>query len=58
MAELDQKRRLQLLDSINQGRQAILTTTDLKLFDPAFIKQHTIWFIKKGVVTDISPAEN
>lgn len=58
MAELDQKRRLQLLDSINQGQQAILTTTDLKLFDPSFVKQHTIWFIKKGVVTDISPAEN
>lgn len=58
MAELDQKRRLQLLGSINQGQQAILTTTDLKLFDPSFIKQHTIWFIKKGVVTDISPAEN
>jgi DNA replication and repair protein RecF len=49
---------LQLLDSINQGQQAILTTTDLKLFDPAFIKQHTIWFIKEGVVTDISPAGN
>lgn len=58
MAELDHNRRLQLLDSINQGQQAILTTTDLKLFDTAFIKQHTIWFIKKGVVTDISPAGN
>ncbi len=57
LAELDQHRRVQLLDSVNQGQQAILTTTDLNLFDTEFVKQHTIWHITKGVVTDISPAE-
>jgi len=52
MAELDQIRRKNLLASIIEGHQSILTTTDLKLFDRDFVKQATLWHIKQGVVED------
>jgi DNA replication and repair protein RecF len=54
MAELDQIRRSKLLESIIEGHQSILTTTDLKLFDPDFIRQTTLWHIKQGIVEEDS----
>ncbi|OJX46126.1 MAG: hypothetical protein BGO78_04385 [Chloroflexi bacterium 44-23] len=50
LAELDQNRRDQLLSSIEEGQQAILTTTDLKLFAQKFVKRATIWHIRQGIV--------
>lgn len=58
LAELDQTRRKQLLNSIDLEQQAILTTTDLKLFARTFVEQAAIWHINQGVVTDaVLPAE-
>jgi DNA replication and repair protein RecF len=50
LAELDHKRREQLLQAISEGDQTILTTTDQKLFSPDFTKQSTIWHIQQGVI--------
>lgn len=57
MAELDQIRRTKLLETILEGHQSILTTTDLKLFDREFIQQSSLWHIKQGIVEDISARE-
>jgi len=56
MAELDQIRRSKLLESIIEGHQAILTTTDLKLFDRDFVKKASLWHIRQGLV-ETSPSE-
>ncbi|PKO04656.1 MAG: DNA replication/repair protein RecF [Chloroflexi bacterium HGW-Chloroflexi-3] len=50
LAELDHKRREQLLQAISEGDQTILTTTDQKLFSPEFTNQSTIWQIQQGVI--------
>ncbi len=50
LAELDHKRREQLLQAISEGDQTILTTTDQKLFSPEFTNQSTIWHIQQGVI--------
>lgn len=50
LAELDHKRREQLLLTISEGDQALLTTTDLKLFSPEFTNQSTLWHIHQGVI--------
>jgi len=50
LAELDHKRREQLLMAISEGDQTLLTTTDLKLFSPEFTNQSTIWHIQQGVI--------
>ncbi len=50
LAELDQIRREQLLNTIDEGQQAILTTTDLKLFNREFVNRSAIWHIHRGVV--------
>lgn len=50
LAELDYKRREQLLQAISEGDQTILTTTDQKLFSPEFTNQSTIWRIQQGVI--------
>lgn len=58
LAELDQMRREQLLNSIEEDQQAILTTTDLKLFARTFVDQAAIWHIQQGVVTNaVFPSE-
>jgi DNA replication and repair protein RecF len=54
MAELDQIRRSKLLESIIEGHQTILTTTDLKLFDRDFVKKASLWHISQGIVEDTS----
>lgn len=54
MAELDQIRRSKLLESIIEGHQTILTTTDLKLFDRDFVKKASLWHIRQGIVEDTS----
>lgn len=50
LAELDHKRREQLLQAISEGDQTLLTTTDQKLFSPEFTEQSTIWHIQQGVI--------
>ena len=50
LAELDELRRADLLNSLGLDEQAILTTTDLKLFTPDFIKTCQVWQVAEGRV--------
>jgi DNA replication and repair protein RecF len=51
LAELDMQRRLDLLAYLDKIEQAVLTTTDLKLFTPDFIEKAEIWQVEAGKVT-------
>jgi DNA replication and repair protein RecF len=48
LAELDNQRRLDLLERLTEIEQVLLTTTDLDLFSPEFVQSATIWHIKAG----------
>ena len=50
LAELDQHRRQDLLGVLEQDSQSILTTTDLRLFDPAFIEKCRVWYVHDGKI--------
>ena len=50
LAELDTQRRSDLQSFLLEYEQTMLTTTDLKLFDPAFVDQSTIWQVEQGMV--------
>lgn len=48
LAELDETRRADLLARLAQTEQVLLTTTDLDLFTPEFVKNTPKWFIQGG----------
>ncbi len=48
LAELDNSRRTQLLSALQESEQALLTTTDLNLFDPDFVARGTVWQVHAG----------
>ena len=48
MAELDTHRRTDLLSRLAAVDQALLTTTDLDLFDPEFVRKATLWQVVGG----------
>jgi DNA replication and repair protein RecF len=50
MSELDTRRRLDLLASLSECDQAILTSTDLSMFDEHFVDTHTHWCVEGGMV--------
>lgn len=50
LAELDDQRRSDLLSYLVQVDQTILTTTDLKLFSPQFIRECSVWEVAAGRV--------
>jgi DNA replication and repair protein RecF len=50
LAELDLQRRGDLLETLGECEQAILTTTDLGLFAGDFVAQTTVWQVKEGRV--------
>ncbi len=50
LAELDSQRRADLLSYLGQVEQSIMTTTDLKLFAPPFVKECTVWEVMAGQV--------
>jgi len=52
LAELDLQRRHDLLVHLAQGRQILMTTTDLNLFDPEFVKASSLWRIKGGCISE------
>jgi len=52
MSELDTKRRSDLLKSLSECDQAILTSTDLSMFEPGFVHAHRVWHVKRGMVQD------
>ncbi len=48
LAELDTQRRADLLASLGESEQAVLTTTDLDLFPAGFVEGARIWQIQNG----------
>ena len=50
MSELDIQRREDLLATLAECDQAILTSTDLSMFDPAFVEGHAAWRVEGGMV--------
>jgi len=50
LAELDVQRRADLLGYLDQSEQALLTTTDLKLFPPDFAQRAAVWQVGSGSV--------
>jgi DNA replication and repair protein RecF len=55
LAELDTQRRFDLLEKVNQSEQVLLSTTDLDLFTPQFVKQASVWWVVGGRVEKSSP---
>ena len=51
LAELDTQRRLDLLTYLDRIEQAVLTTTDLKLFSPSFVEKAETWQVESGKVS-------
>lgn len=51
LAELDLRRRADLLDYLNNCGQALLTTTDLHLFSDDFVRQSQVCRVESGIVT-------
>jgi DNA replication and repair protein RecF len=59
LAELDPQRRADLLDRLAQTEQALLTTTDLDLFTPAFVQTAQQWHIQGGTLqATVQPSES
>lgn len=48
LAELDTQRRSDLLSRLVEARQVLLTTTDLDLFEPEFVRAGKVWCIRAG----------
>lgn len=48
LAELDARRRSDLLARLGESEQALLTTTDLDLFPPDFAARASLWQVKNG----------
>ena len=48
LAELDPTRRTDLLSRLQASEQALLTTTDLDLFDRDFVSRSQVWHIQGG----------
>jgi DNA replication and repair protein RecF len=50
LVELDVQRRADLLAFLDQSEQALLTTTDLKLFPTDFVRKADVWDVGSGAV--------
>ena len=50
MSELDPQRRADLLAALAECDQAMLTSTDLSMFEPGFVQTHHVWRVEGGVV--------
>lgn len=55
MAELDNERRADLLTTLSESEQTLLTTTDAHTFSPEFLEASTLWCVQAGTVM---PAES
>jgi DNA replication and repair protein RecF len=53
LAELDIQHRADLLAYLEDIEQALLTTTDLKLFTPGFVDRANVWQVDSGKVQKI-----
>ncbi|MBI3362164.1 MAG: DNA replication/repair protein RecF [Chloroflexi bacterium] len=52
LAELDQTRRVDLLNRINGAEQIVMTTTDLGLFADDFRRKAAVWEVSEGTITN------
>jgi DNA replication and repair protein RecF len=52
LVELDIQRRADLLAGLGDCEQALLTTTDLKLFAPEFVQENVVWHVVGGRVEE------
>lgn len=50
LAELDPQRRHDLLEHLLESEQALMTTTEVELFAPQFLKQAKIWHVAQGAI--------
>lgn len=50
MSEMDTQRRADLLNALSECDQAILTSTDLSMFEKSFVDNHAIWRVAGGMV--------
>lgn len=50
LSELDTQRRADLLSALAEFDQAILTSTDLSMFEPDFVASHPVWHVEAGMV--------
>jgi DNA replication and repair protein RecF len=50
MAELDAERRADLMETLSESEQSLLTTTDAHLFSPDFLENSTLWRVQAGAV--------
>ncbi len=50
LSELDGQRALFLLQAVSRAQQAILTTTDLHGYPPAFLEQAVLWRVVAGTI--------
>ncbi len=50
IAELDSKRRAYLLERIDGATQTLLTTTELEIFTPEFLKRAALWRVEDGQI--------
>jgi len=48
MSELDRARSRRVLDVASQAEQVLLTTTDLNVLDPAFLRTAAVWEVIEG----------
>ncbi len=51
LAELDPRRRRDLLKRIDGAEQSVLTTTDLSLFEPEFVERVKVWNVSGGTIS-------
>jgi DNA replication and repair protein RecF len=54
LVELDAQRRQDLLASLDTVEQAVLTTTDLHSFRPAFVEKSEVWQVNSGAITKMT----
>jgi DNA replication and repair protein RecF len=55
LAELDATRRRYLLAQVDSVEQALLTTTDLDMFNAEFRERAVLWEVRGGIVTQSVP---
>jgi DNA replication and repair protein RecF len=56
MSELDRERRKQVLALVEQAGQALLTTTDWRDFEPAFLQQARLYSVTMGQLEEAEAA--
>lgn len=54
LAELDPRRRRDLLRRIGGAEQSVMTTTDLNLFEAEFVQKVQVWLVNAGAIAPMA----